>query len=154
MLFSSSISLADICIFAGLPLSTMVPPTSSSMGSLTIVITLGQGKGMDARHGSKTHDEEGAEEREGSATIFQARKIWQREAEEEGRIRCRVRVRSLNTDLWFGSYCIDLGLIYDKLEEKVNNMVLFDQASYDKLISEVPKYKLITPLILSDRLRV
>lgn len=33
-------------------------------------------------------------------------------------------------------------------------MVLFDQATYDKLVSEVPKYKLITPSILSDRLRV
>ncbi|KAL5712490.1 40S ribosomal protein S25 [Ranunculus cassubicifolius] len=40
-----------------------------------------------------------------------------------------------------------------KQKEKVNNMVLFDQASYDKLHSEVPKYKLITPSILSDRLR-
>ncbi|CAI0552565.1 unnamed protein product [Linum tenue] len=33
-------------------------------------------------------------------------------------------------------------------------MVLFDQGTYDKLISEAPKYKLITPSILSDRLRV
>merc|ERR1712183_887159 len=41
-----------------------------------------------------------------------------------------------------------------KQKEKVNNMVLFDQASYDKLLSEVPKYKLITPSILSDRLRI
>ncbi|KAK9126371.1 hypothetical protein Scep_015217 [Stephania cephalantha] len=41
-----------------------------------------------------------------------------------------------------------------KQKEKVNNMVLFDQGSYDKLLSEVPKYKLITPSILSDRLRV
>ncbi|KAL5720280.1 Small ribosomal subunit protein eS25w [Ranunculus cassubicifolius] len=41
-----------------------------------------------------------------------------------------------------------------KQKEKVNNMVLFDQASYDKLLSEVPKYKLITPSILSGRLRV
>lgn len=41
-----------------------------------------------------------------------------------------------------------------KQKEKVNNMVLFDQASYDKLLSEAPKYKLITPSILSDRLRV
>ncbi|KAF9623909.1 hypothetical protein IFM89_006255 [Coptis chinensis] len=41
-----------------------------------------------------------------------------------------------------------------KQKEKVNNMVLLDQASYDKLLSEVPKYKLITPSILSDRLRV
>ncbi|KAF9589971.1 hypothetical protein IFM89_029708 [Coptis chinensis] len=41
-----------------------------------------------------------------------------------------------------------------KQKEKVNNMVLFDQASYDKLLFEVPKYKLITLSILSDRLRV
>ncbi|GAB2292447.1 40S ribosomal protein S25, partial [Dionaea muscipula] len=40
-----------------------------------------------------------------------------------------------------------------KQKEKVNNMVLFDQATYDKLLSEVPKYKLVTPSILSDRLR-
>ncbi|OVA08409.1 Ribosomal protein S25 [Macleaya cordata] len=33
-------------------------------------------------------------------------------------------------------------------------MVLFDQASYDKLLTEVPKYKLVTPSILSDILRV
>ncbi|KAK4284745.1 hypothetical protein QN277_001532 [Acacia crassicarpa] len=41
-----------------------------------------------------------------------------------------------------------------KQKEKVNNMVLLDQASYDKLLSEAPKYKLITPSILSDRLRI
>ncbi|TKY67576.1 40S ribosomal protein S25-4 [Spatholobus suberectus] len=41
-----------------------------------------------------------------------------------------------------------------KQKEKVNNMVMFDQASYDKLLSEAPKYKLITPSILSDRLRI
>ncbi|XP_031266072.1 40S ribosomal protein S25-like [Pistacia vera] len=41
-----------------------------------------------------------------------------------------------------------------KQKEKVNNMVLFDQATYDKLLSEVPKYKLVTPSILSDRLRI
>ncbi|XP_039046326.1 40S ribosomal protein S25-3-like [Hibiscus syriacus] len=41
-----------------------------------------------------------------------------------------------------------------KQKEKVNNMVLFDQAPYDKLLAEAPKYKLITPSILSDRLRV
>lgn len=33
-------------------------------------------------------------------------------------------------------------------------MVLFDQGTYDKLLSEAPKFKLITPSILSDRLRV
>ncbi|KAF8038619.1 hypothetical protein BT93_B1217 [Corymbia citriodora subsp. variegata] len=41
-----------------------------------------------------------------------------------------------------------------KQKEKVNNMVLFDQATRDKLPSEVPKNKLITPSILSARLRV
>ncbi|CAM6019004.1 unnamed protein product [Sphagnum balticum] len=41
-----------------------------------------------------------------------------------------------------------------KQKEKVNNMVLFDQATYDKLLVEVPKYKLITPSVLSDRLRI
>ncbi|ERN16558.1 hypothetical protein AMTRI_Chr11g153500 [Amborella trichopoda] len=41
-----------------------------------------------------------------------------------------------------------------KQKEKVNNMVIFDQASYDKLLSEAPKYKLITRSILSDRLRI
>jgi small subunit ribosomal protein S25e len=33
-------------------------------------------------------------------------------------------------------------------------MVLFDTATYDKLLSEVPKYKMITLSVLSDRLRV
>ncbi|CAL8465435.1 g4971 [Coccomyxa elongata] len=41
-----------------------------------------------------------------------------------------------------------------KMKEKVNNQVLFDQATYDKLLSEVPKYKLITQSVLSDRLRI
>ncbi|XP_038986689.1 40S ribosomal protein S25-like [Phoenix dactylifera] len=41
-----------------------------------------------------------------------------------------------------------------KQKEKVNNAVLFDQAGYDKMLSEVPKYKMITPSVLSDRLRV
>ncbi|CAO2186463.1 unnamed protein product, partial [Urochloa humidicola] len=41
-----------------------------------------------------------------------------------------------------------------KQKEKVNNAVLFDQATYDKLLSEVPKYKQITPSVLSERLRI
>ncbi|URE49114.1 40S ribosomal protein [Musa troglodytarum] len=41
-----------------------------------------------------------------------------------------------------------------KQKEKVNNAVLFDQASYDKMLSEVPKYKQITPSVLSERLRI
>lgn len=56
-------------------------------------------------------------------------------------------------------FCLNFGVHLQKWskgkqKEKVNNMVLFDQASYDKLLTEVPKYKLITPSILSDRLRV
>ncbi|RRT43435.1 hypothetical protein B296_00033510 [Ensete ventricosum] len=41
-----------------------------------------------------------------------------------------------------------------KQKEKVNNAVLFDQVSYDKMLSEVPKFKQITPSVLSERLRV
>merc|ERR1711879_710374 len=35
-----------------------------------------------------------------------------------------------------------------KLKEKVNNQVLMDEATHEKLYSEVPKYKLITISIL------
>ncbi|KAL5559582.1 hypothetical protein UlMin_035793 [Ulmus minor] len=31
-----------------------------------------------------------------------------------------------------------------KQKEKVNNMVLFDHATYDKLLAEAPKFKLIS----------
>jgi len=41
-----------------------------------------------------------------------------------------------------------------KVREKVNNLVLFDKTTYDRLISEVPSYKLITPSILSERLKI
>ncbi|CAK9139169.1 unnamed protein product [Ilex paraguariensis] len=37
----------------------VVPPTLSSMGSPIVVMTLRPGKGLDARHGAKTQDEEG-----------------------------------------------------------------------------------------------
>ncbi len=33
-------------------------------------------------------------------------------------------------------------------------MVLFDKATYDKLLKEVPSYKLITPSVVSERLKV
>lgn len=36
----------------------------------------------------------------------------------------------------------------------MNNLVLFDKATYDKLIKEVPTYKLITPSVVSERLKV
>jgi small subunit ribosomal protein S25e len=41
-----------------------------------------------------------------------------------------------------------------KTKEKVNNDVLYTQNSYDKMLVEVPKMKMITPSILSDRLRI
>uniref|UniRef100_A0A8R7QBE8 40S ribosomal protein S25 n=1 Tax=Triticum urartu TaxID=4572 RepID=A0A8R7QBE8_TRIUA len=41
-----------------------------------------------------------------------------------------------------------------KQKEKVNNTVIFDQATYDKLLTEVPKYKQITPSVLSERLQI
>merc|ERR1712210_191505 len=41
-----------------------------------------------------------------------------------------------------------------EVKEKVNNLVLFDKNTFEKLLAEVPKYKMITPSILSDRLRI
>merc|ERR1739849_51370 len=41
-----------------------------------------------------------------------------------------------------------------KTRDKLNNLVLFDKATYDKLLKEVPTYKLIPPSIVSERLKV
>merc|ERR1712141_607414 len=41
-----------------------------------------------------------------------------------------------------------------KVRDKLNNLVLFDKPTYDKLLKEVPTYKLITPSIVSERLKV
>merc|ERR1711990_649992 len=41
-----------------------------------------------------------------------------------------------------------------KAKEKANNQVLFEQSTYDKLLAEVPKYKMISISILTDRLRI
>eukprot|EP00088_Acartia_fossae_P020415 TRINITY_DN21_c0_g2_i1.p1 TRINITY_DN21_c0_g2~~TRINITY_DN21_c0_g2_i1.p1 ORF type:complete len:122 (-),score=69.43 TRINITY_DN21_c0_g2_i1:80-445(-) len=41
-----------------------------------------------------------------------------------------------------------------KARDKLNNLVLFDKGTYDKLYKEVPSYKLITPSIVSERLKV
>lgn len=41
-----------------------------------------------------------------------------------------------------------------KNKEKVNNAILFDKTSFEKMLTEAPKYKMITISILSDRLRV
>jgi len=41
-----------------------------------------------------------------------------------------------------------------KVKEKLQNLVLFDKATYEKLISDIPKNKLITPSIISEKLKV
>ncbi|KAB0367185.1 hypothetical protein FD755_020509, partial [Muntiacus reevesi] len=41
-----------------------------------------------------------------------------------------------------------------KVRDKLNNLVLFDKATYDKLCKEVPNYKLITPAVISERLKI
>lgn len=41
-----------------------------------------------------------------------------------------------------------------KVRDKLNNQVLFDKPTYEKLLKEVPQYKLITPSIVSERLKI
>ena len=41
-----------------------------------------------------------------------------------------------------------------KTREALENAVMFDQTTFEKLKNEVPKYKLITPSVVSDRLKV
>ncbi|ORX97659.1 putative ribosomal protein S25 [Basidiobolus meristosporus CBS 931.73] len=41
-----------------------------------------------------------------------------------------------------------------KVKDKANNLVVFDQATLDKLMKEAPTYKLITTSVLVDRLRI
>ncbi|XP_046440307.1 40S ribosomal protein S25-like [Daphnia pulex] len=41
-----------------------------------------------------------------------------------------------------------------KTRDKLNNLILFDQATYEKLYKEVPAYKLITPAVVSERLKI
>ena len=40
------------------------------------------------------------------------------------------------------------------MRDKLNNLILFDKATYDKLYKEKPTYKLITPAVVSERLKV
>ena len=41
-----------------------------------------------------------------------------------------------------------------KVRDKLNNLVLFDKATYDKLYKEVPNDKLSTPAVVSERLKI
>jgi len=41
-----------------------------------------------------------------------------------------------------------------KVREKLANLVLWDKATVEKLYSDVPKWRVITPNVVSDRLKV
>merc|ERR1712138_107794 len=41
-----------------------------------------------------------------------------------------------------------------KVREKLNNMVCFDQGTYDRMMKEAANFKLITPSVLSERLKI
>ncbi|KAJ3094965.1 40S ribosomal protein S25 [Physocladia obscura] len=41
-----------------------------------------------------------------------------------------------------------------RTKDKANNAVIFDKLTFDKLFKEVPTYKLITPSVLVDRLKI
>ena len=41
-----------------------------------------------------------------------------------------------------------------KVKEKLANLVLFDKTTYEKMLTDVPKQKLITPSIISAKLKV
>nr|XP_034366704.1 40S ribosomal protein S25-like [Arvicanthis niloticus] len=41
-----------------------------------------------------------------------------------------------------------------KVRDKLNNLVLFDKATYNKLCKKVPNYKLITTAVVSERLKI
>jgi small subunit ribosomal protein S25e len=41
-----------------------------------------------------------------------------------------------------------------RVREKAQNQVLFDQPSYDRMLAEVPKMKLISPSVLVERFKV
>jgi len=41
-----------------------------------------------------------------------------------------------------------------KVRDKLNNLVLFDKPTLEKLMKEVPSYKLITPSVVSERLKI
>ncbi|KAG0258891.1 40S ribosomal protein S25 [Actinomortierella ambigua] len=41
-----------------------------------------------------------------------------------------------------------------KVKDKANNQVVLDKPTFDKLMKEVPTYKLVSPSVLVDRLRI
>merc|ERR1719478_469613 len=41
-----------------------------------------------------------------------------------------------------------------KVREKLNNLVVFDEATYDRMLAEVKNFKLVTPSAISERLKI
>merc|ERR1712164_40453 len=41
-----------------------------------------------------------------------------------------------------------------KVREKLNNSVVFDQGTYDRMMKEVATFKLVTPSAISERLKI
>merc|ERR1711934_1071940 len=41
-----------------------------------------------------------------------------------------------------------------KVREKLNNLVVFDQDTYDRMMKEVATFKLVTPSAISERLKI
>merc|ERR1712167_27738 len=41
-----------------------------------------------------------------------------------------------------------------KVREKVDNLVCFDQGTYDRMMKEVATFKLVTPSAISERLKI
>merc|ERR1712093_397919 len=41
-----------------------------------------------------------------------------------------------------------------KVREKLNNSVCFDQGTYDRMMKEAGNFKLVTPSVLSERLKI
>merc|ERR1712080_573881 len=41
-----------------------------------------------------------------------------------------------------------------KVREKLDNAVTFDQATYDKMMKEAANFKLVTPSVISERLKI
>jgi len=77
-------------------------------------------------------------------------------------LRNNLNMPSLVKSLMFPEYLILLELFVGnqqkwskgKVRDKLNNLVLFDKATYDKLYKEVPSYRLITPSVVSERLKI
>ena len=59
-----------------------------------------------------------------------------------------------STDFFFFFFFGEQKWSKGKVRDKLNNLVLFDKATYDKLCKEVPNYKLITPAVVSERLKI